>query len=69
MFAIRADWLFLLGINFFRFSESTQYSVSNIDIMYMQWKYIFSNNTTVCVCKISNSLYPFCFWMKGTSRT
>ena len=33
----------------------------------MQWKYVFSNNTTVYVCKISNSLHPFCFWMKGTS--
>ena len=35
IFAIRTDWLFLLGINFLRFSESTQYpgpvpSVDNI---------------------------------------
>ena len=50
IFAIRTDCLFLLGINFLRFSESPGQIIDNSFVFeYVQRKYITSNNTTMCV--------------------
>ena len=47
-FAIRTDWFFLLGINFCDFQKIPIPSIDNmfVFIEYVQWNYIFSNNTT-----------------------
>ena len=46
---IRTDWFFLLGINVCNFQKVP--STHNIleFIEYMQYRYIFLNNTTVCI--------------------
>ena len=58
------DWFFLLGIGFVIFRKYAVPSIDNIFVFikYVKKKYIFSNNTAVCiphihVCKTSISLY------------
>ena len=74
IFTIRTDWFFLLGINFCDFHHWKYPVPSIIDkfsfLLSTVHKYIFSNNTTVCVPYVKPVFHwriPFRFWTKQTS--
>ena len=68
---IRTDWFFFPGIIFCDFYNVLDpvLIIFLFLIEYMQWKYIFWNNTTVCIPYVKPVFHcrPFCFWTKKAS--
>ena len=62
IFVIRTDWFFLLGINFGDFQKVCDKSLIVLRV-YVQWKYIFSNNTMGDVPYVKSVFHCilFCF--------